>query len=91
MNATELRSLEAPIASVPPDEVPPGLVERAAAYNAAVEAFRHVVSVAASELRAGAALDAGVADALRTCASDLVAAREWLLDPARLPSRGRRR
>ncbi len=90
MNANELRSLEKPVTTVPLDEVPASLVERATAYNEAVDAFRDVVRGTLAELRDGGGVDAERADALRTAAADLVTAREWLLEIARLPSGPRR-
>ncbi len=86
MNANELRSLEKPVVTVALDDVPPSLVERATAYNEAVEAFRDVVRGTLAELQDGGGVDAERADALRTAAADLVTAREWLLEVARLPS-----
>lgn len=90
MNANELRSLEQPVTAVPLDEVPPALLERAAAYNDAVDAFRDAVRGTLAELTAGRAVDADRAESLRTAAVDLVTAREWLLDVARLPAGARR-
>lgn len=90
MNATELRSLEKPVTALPLDDVPPSLVERATAYNEAVDAFRDIIRGTLVELRDGGAVDAERADALRAAAADLVTAREWLLEIARLPSPGRR-
>ncbi len=89
MNANELRSLEKPIAAVPLDDVPPSLLERAAAYNEAVDAVRGIVREALAELQQCGAVDRPRADALRQAAADLVTAREWLLEIARLPSRAR--
>ena len=91
MNANELRSLEKPVTAVPLDDLPPTLLERAAAYNDAVDAFRDVVRGTLAELRGGGAVDAGRAESLRTAAADLVTAREWLLEIARLPADARRR
>ena len=90
MNANELRSLEKPVTAVPLEDVPPSLLERASAYNDAVEAFREVVRNALALLQEGCPIDADRAESLRTCAVDLVTAREWLLDIARLPSVARR-
>jgi hypothetical protein len=90
MNASELRSLEKPITAVPLDDVPPTLLERAAAYNDAVDAFREVVRNALAELQQGRAVDPDRAEQLRIGAVDLVTAREWLLELARLPSPARR-
>ncbi len=90
MNANELRSLEKPVTAVPLDEVPPTLLERAAAYNDAVDAFRDIVRGTLEQLRDGAAVDAERAESLRTAAADLVTAREWLLEIARLPASARR-
>jgi len=90
MNANELRSLEKPVTVVPLDDVPPSLLERAAAYNDAVDAFRDVIRGTLAQLQAGRAVDADRAESLRTAAADLVTAREWLLEIARLPSPARR-
>ena len=90
MNANELRSLERPVTAVPLDDVPPSLLERAAAYNDAVDAFRDLVRGTLAELQAGRAVDEGRAHLLRSAAADLVTAREWLLEIARLPSPERR-
>lgn len=90
MNANELRSLEQPVTAVPLDGVPPTLLERAAAYNEAVDAFRDVVREALRDLQQGAPLDVDRAESLRACAADLVTAREWLLEVARLPAGARR-
>ncbi len=90
MNANELRSLERPVTTVPLDDVPPSLVGRAAAYNEAVDAFRDIVRGTLVELQDGGGVDAERADALRTAAANLVTAREWLLELARLPSPVRR-
>jgi hypothetical protein len=90
MNASELRSLEKPITAVPLDDVPPTLLERAAAYNDAVDAFREVVRNALAELQQGRAVDPDRAEQLRIGAVDLVTARVWLLELARLPSPARR-
>ncbi len=89
MNANELRSLEQPVTAVPLDDVPPSLLERAAVYNDAVDAFRDIVRARLEQLQEGAVVDAERAEALRTAAADLVTAREWLLEIARLPSRAR--
>ena len=78
------------VAAVPLDDVPPTLLERAAAYNDAVGAFRDVVRNALAELQRGRVIEGERAEQLRTCAVDLVTAREWLLDIARLPSPARR-
>lgn len=91
MNVNELRSLERPVTAVPLDDVPPSLLERAAAYNDAVDAFRDVVRAALLQLQDGRDLDAERAESLRTSAVDLVTAREWLLEIARLPSQRSRR
>ncbi len=90
MNETELRSLEKPVGTVPLDDVPPSLLERAARYNDAVDAFRDVVRGALEELQQGVAIEAERAESLRTAAADLVTAREWLVEIARLPSPARR-
>jgi hypothetical protein len=90
MNANELRSLESPVTPVPLEDVPPSLVERATAYNDAVEAFRDAVRETLGELRGGGGLDGERAAALRAAAAELVTAREWLLEIARLPSPARR-
>src|SRR5512138_2329853 len=90
MNANELRSLEKPVTAVPLDDVPPTLLERAAAYNDAVDAFRELVRAALAQLQEGAAVDGERAESLRTAAADLMTAREWLLEIARLPAAGRR-
>ncbi len=90
MNANELRSLETPVSAVPLDDVPPSLVDRAAAYNEAVDAFRAVVRSTLAELQHGGGIDAEHAEALRTAAADLCTAREWLVEIARLPSPARR-
>jgi hypothetical protein len=90
MNATELRSLEEPVAAVSLEDVPPSLLERAAAYNDAVTAFREVIRGALVHLQEGRPLDGERAASLRTSAVDLVTAREWLLELARLPSSARR-
>ncbi|HET8538893.1 MAG TPA: hypothetical protein VFL83_03370 [Anaeromyxobacter sp.] len=90
MNANELRSLEQPVTAVPLEEVPPSLVDRATAYNEAVDAFREVVRATLERLRDGGAVDADRAESLRAAAADLVTAREWLLEIARLPSPARR-
>ncbi len=90
MNANELRSLERPVTTVPLDDVPPSLVARATAYNEAVDAFRDIVRGTLEELQDGGAVDAERAEALRTAAADLVTAREWLLEIARLPCPARR-
>ncbi len=90
MNANELRSLEKPVTAVPLDDVPPSLLDRATAYNEAVDAFREVVRGTLVELQDGGGVDAERAHALRTAAADLVTAREWLLEIARLPSLARR-
>jgi hypothetical protein len=92
MNANELRSLEKPVTAVRLDDVPPSLLERATAYNDAVDAFRGIVRALLAELQDGGGVD-GVdrerADALRTAAADLVTARAWLLEIARLPAQPR--
>jgi hypothetical protein len=90
MNANELRSLEKPVTTLPLDHVPPSLVERAVAYNDAVDAFRDIVRATLVELQDGGGVDGDRADALRVAAADLVTAREWLLEIARLPSAARR-
>ncbi len=91
MNANELRSLEKPVVAVPLDDVPPSLLERAAAYNDAVDAFRDIVRATLAQLRDGSPVDADRAESLRTAAADLVTAREWLLEIARLPANARTR
>ncbi len=90
MNANELRSLEKPVSAVPLGDVPPSLLARAAAYNDAVDAFRDIVRVTLAELQEGGGVDAERAESLRTAAADLVTAREWLVEIARLPSPARR-
>lgn len=90
MNANELRSLEKPVTAVRLDDVPPSLLERAAAYNDAVDAFREIVRRTLVQLLEGRAVDGERAESLRTAAADLCTAREWLLDIARLPALGRR-
>jgi hypothetical protein len=90
MNANELRTLEQPVTAVPLDDLPPSLLERAASYNDAVDAFREIVRAALEELQGGRGVDADRAESLRTAAADLVTAREWLLELARLPSTSRR-
>lgn len=90
MNANELRSLEKPVTAVPLDDVPPALLERAAAYNEAVDAFREIVRATLEHLQEGAAVDGDRAESLRVAAADLVTAREWLLEIARLPVSTRR-
>lgn len=90
MNANELRSLEKPVSAVPLDDVPPSLLERASTYNDAVDAFRELVRGTLEQLQAGRAVEPDRADSLRTAAVDLVTAREWLLEIARLPSPARR-
>ncbi len=90
MNANELRSLEKPVTAVALDDLPPSLLERAAAYNDAVDAFRGMVRGTLEELQGGGRVDAERAESLRTAAADLVTAREWLLEIARLPAASRR-
>ena len=90
MNANELRSLEKPVTAVPLDDVPPTLLERAAAYNDAVEAFRDIVRGTLAQLQDGVVVDDERAESLRTAAVDLMTAREWLLEIARLPASTRR-
>jgi hypothetical protein len=90
MNANELRSLEKPVTAVPLDDVPPSLLERAAAYNDAVDAFRDIVRTTLAQVQGGVTVDLDRAESLRTAAADLVTAREWLLEIARLPSSSRR-
>lgn len=89
MNANDLRSLEKPVTAVSLEDVPPSLLERAAAYNDAVDAFREVVRGALIHLQEGRGIDGERAASLRTCAVDLVTARDWLLELARLPSTAR--
>jgi len=86
MTVTELRSIVSPVAALPADEVPPALLERAAAYNEAVAAFGDAIRSALGVLQRGGSLEADLMVSLRTCAADLVIAREWLLTRARLPS-----
>jgi hypothetical protein len=90
MNANELRSLEKPVTAVPLDELPPSMLARAAAYNDAVDAFRDVIRSTLVQLQEGRPVGADRAESLRTAAADLVTAREWLLEIARLPSAARR-
>lgn len=85
MTPTDLRRLEQPIAPLPADELPSELVDRAAAYNAAVGAFRALVRQALDEVQGGGVVSPRKAEALRACAADLVTARAWLLQRARLP------
>jgi len=85
MNASELRAVEKPIAAVALDEVPAVLVERAVAYNAAVDAFREAVRQALETLQRGLPVGDETAAGLRTSAEGLVTAREWLLQLGRLP------
>ncbi|HEY6003129.1 MAG TPA: hypothetical protein VIV57_09650 [Anaeromyxobacter sp.] len=82
MTPTDLRLLEQPIAPLPADELPSGLVDRVAAYNAAVGAFRALVRQALDEVQAGGVVSSKKAEALRACAADLVTARAWLLRKA---------
>lgn len=89
MTINELRSIVSPVAALSADEVPPALLERAAAYNEAVGAFGEAVRRALGILNRGGALDQELVVSLRTCAADLVIAREWLLTRARLPSASR--
>lgn len=89
MTVIELRTLAKPVAAVQTDEVPAALVERATSYNAAVDAFREAVVGALEDLQQGRQIDPARADLLRTCAADLVTARSFLLQLARLPSRPR--
>jgi len=86
MTVTELRSIVSPVAALPADEVPPALLERAAAYNEAVAAFGDAIRSALGVLQRGGSLEADLMVSLRTCAADLVIAREWLLTRARLPA-----
>lgn len=90
MNANDLRCLEKPITAVSLDDVPPSLLERACAYNEAVDAFRELVRGMLIHLQEGRGVDLQRAASLRTSAVDLVTAREWLLELARLPSSARR-
>jgi hypothetical protein len=83
MTPSELRTLEQPIAALPSDEVPPALVARASAYNAAVSAFRASVRHALERAQSGGVIHERRAEALRACAADLLTAREWLLQMAR--------
>jgi hypothetical protein len=85
MTPTDLRRLEQPIAPLPADELPPELVDRAAAYNSAVDAFRALVRQALDEVQAGGVVSPKKAEALQACAADLVTARAWLLRRARVP------
>jgi hypothetical protein len=82
MTQSELRSLEQPVAALPPDEVPAALHARAAAYNAAVAAFQASVRHTLQQVEAGGAVHERRAEALRACAADLLTAREWLLQMA---------
>jgi hypothetical protein len=86
MDAKELRSIVSPVSALPADEVPPALLERAAAYNQAVAAFGEAVRSALAMLQRGGSLDPDLVVSLRNCATDLVVAREWLLTRARLPA-----
>lgn len=90
MTPTELRTIQQPVAALAQDDVPPSLLERASAYNAAVDAFHAVVRAALRELRDGGAIATEHADTIRNAASGLVTAREWLVELARLPSSSRR-
>jgi hypothetical protein len=83
MTPSDLRRLEQPIATVPANELPSELVDRAAAYNAAVGAFRALVRQALDEVQSGGVVSAGKAEALRASAADLVTARAWLLRMSR--------
>lgn len=85
MNATELLAVEASVAEVDPGAIPPDLADRARAYEAAVDAFHGVVRSALASLDRGVPVQGEAAAALRTSARELVAARDWLLDLARLP------
>ncbi len=89
MTVIELRTLAKPVVDVRTDEVPAALVERATAYNAAVDAFREAVRRALEDVQKGRRIDPVRADDLRTYAADLVAARTFLLQLARLPSHPR--
>lgn len=82
---TEPRSLEEPVAALDADELPMALVGRAAAYNAAVDAFRDAVRGALDDVLGGQALAVERADVLRACATELVTTRAWLTELARLP------
>jgi hypothetical protein len=89
MNVTELRSIVSPVAALPADDVPPALLERAAAYNQAVASFGEAVRNALVILQRGGALEQDLMVSLRMTAADLVVAREWLLTRARLPAASR--
>jgi hypothetical protein len=89
MNVTELRSIVSPVTALAADEVPPALLERAAAFNEAVGAFGEAIRKVLGILHHGGAIEQELAASLRTCAADLLVAREWLLTRARLPSAAR--
>jgi hypothetical protein len=89
MTVTQLRSIISPVAALPVEEVPPALLERAAAYNQAVASFGEAVRGALAILQRGGALEQDLVVSLRTSAADLVVAREWLLTRARLPAASR--
>jgi len=69
MTVTELRSIVSPVAALPADEVPPALLERAAAYNEAVAAFGDAIRSALGVLQRGGSLEADLMVSLRTCAA----------------------
>ncbi len=89
MTVSELRSIVSPVTALAADQVPPALLERAAAYNEAVGAFGEAIRKALGILQRGGTLEQDLVVSLRTCAADLVIAREWLLTRARLPSAAR--
>lgn len=85
MNVSELRAIQKPVHPVASEEIPPELADRARAYNAAVDAFHELVRGALAALERGQPVAPESAAALRSSAQDLVTARDWLLDLARLP------
>jgi hypothetical protein len=87
MTSTELQALEQPITDLSADDLPITLAERAAAYNAAVDAFHHAVRQALEEVQAGRVVQARKAEALRAYAADLISARAWLVQMARKPQK----
>jgi hypothetical protein len=91
MNESELRALEKRVTGVLLDDVPARLLERAAAYRDAADAFREMIRGILSELRKGRAVDDDRARSLRASAMVLVTARERLVEIARLPVATRRR
>lgn len=89
MEPAELRSLLKPVTALDADELAPELLERAAAYNTAVSQFGDAIRAALAALHRGEALDLDEAANLRVLAADLVIARAWLVDRARLPASAR--